>query len=195
VPVTAAPVIHQKPARIAMASTVAPMPAMSAKLAPVVVVKVALPVSKVAVAPTPVAVVAPVVRAPLNTQVQLSTVVNSFDVREAFQTFVKLLQMGQLADAQIAADKISTAMGRTHVVSLRAQGYMALKKHDLNVAKNQYLQLIQLLPADREAGLNLALIDWRLGDKDAAAKRVSGLLENFPNDAEIQALNLNLRGQ
>ena len=213
VPVAVAPVITQPPARIAIptpakvvapsatASTVAPEPAIQHKLvaqpkpAPALVAKVALPATQVAPEPTPVAVLAPVVRAPVNTQVQVTTVVNSFDVREAFQNFVKLLQMGQLAEAQVAADKISTAMGRTHVVSLRAQGYMALKKNDLNVAKGQYLQLVQLLPADREAGLNLALIDWRLGDKDAASKRVAGLLENFPNDPEIQALHVNVRGQ
>ena len=199
------PVLTQTPARIAIpaqvkapaliadAGTVVPVPALTAKPAPTAVAKVALPATQVA--PAPAAVAIPAVRAPVNTQVQVTAVVNSFDVRDAFQTFVKLLQMGQLAEAQVAADKISTAMGRTHVVSLRAQGYMALKKSDLNGAKNQYLQLIQLLPNDREAGLNLALIDWRLGDKEAASKRVAGLLENFPNDAEIQALHLNVRGQ
>lgn len=132
-------------------------------------------------------------RAPINTQVQVAIEPNAFDMREAFQNFLQLLQSGQLPEAQLAADKISTAMGRSHVVSLRAQGYMALKKGDLAVARSQYLQLHQVLPEDREAGLNLALIEWRLGDREAAAKRVARLLEKFPNDPEIQALYMNVR--
>jgi tetratricopeptide (TPR) repeat protein len=166
------------------------VPVVAAAPALAKVPKVAAPVL---LAVSPVLEVKPPVRAPINTQVLVSVEVNPFEVREAFQSFIQLLQMGQLAQAQIAADKISTAMGSTHVMSLRAQGYLALKKNDLLAAKRQYLQLNQLLPEDRESGLNLALIDWRLGEKESAAKRVSGLLEKFPNDSEIQALNLNVR--
>jgi len=138
-------------------------------------------------------VVKPVIKPTINTQVQVSTEPNSFDVREAFQIFVQKLQMGQLPEAQAAADKITAAMGKSHVMSLRAQGYLALKNNDLGQAKGQYLLLHQLLPEDREAGLNLALIEWRQGEKDTAAKRVAYLLEKFPNDPEIQALYLNVR--
>ena len=154
-----------------------------------------LAVSKIVktAAPELVAVVKTVNRPPINTQVQVSTEANAFDVREAFQAFVQRLQMGQLPEAQVAADRITAAMGRSHVMSLRAQGYLALKKNDLGQAKSQYLQLHQLLPEDREAGLNLALIDWRQGEKEAAAKRVAHLLEKFPNDPEIQALYINVR--
>lgn len=129
----------------------------------------------------------------INSQVQLSIDANSFDVREAFQAFVQLLQMGKLPESQMVADKITTALGGSHVMSLRAQGYLAFKKNDLSKAKIQYLQLQQLLPEDREAGLNLGLIDWRQGEKDAAAKRVARLLEKFPNDPEIQAFHFNVR--
>ena len=130
---------------------------------------------------------------PINTQVQLSTDANSFDVREDFQVFVQLLQMGKLPEAQMAADKLTNALGGSHVMSLRAQGYLAFKKNDLSKAKSQYLQLQQLLPEDREAGLNLGLIDWLQGEKDSAAKRVARLMEKFPNDPEIQAFHFNVR--
>jgi TolA-binding protein len=164
-------------------------PAAVAVPAPVATPKNAVP----APAPAPVTEAKPAPRPPINTQVQLSVEPNPFDVREVFQNFVQLLQMGQLPEAQAAADKISGAMGRNHVMSLRAQGYLALKKGDLAQAKGQYVQLHQLLPEDRESGLNLALIEWRLGDKDSAARRVARLLEKFPNDQEIQALSLNVR--
>ena len=143
--------------------------------------------------PEPTAVVKLAAVPPLNTQVQLTSDTNSFDVREAFQAFVQLLQMGKLPEAQMAADKFTNALGGNHVMSLRAQGYLAFKKNDLGKAKGHYLQLQQLLPEDREAGLNLGLIDWRQGEKDSAAKRVARLLEKFPNDPEIQALYFNVR--
>lgn len=141
----------------------------------------------------PVAEVKPAPRVVPNTQVQVSVEPAPVDVREVFQQFVQQLQMGQLVEAQTSADKISGAMGRSHVMSLRAQGYLALKKGDLGLARQQYVQLHQMLPDDREAGLNLALVEWRQGDKDSAAKRVAHLLEKFPNDQEIQALYLNVR--
>jgi Flp pilus assembly protein TadD len=78
-------------------------------------------------------------------------------------------------------------------MSLRAQGALALHKGDLALAHGQYGELHQLLPDDREAGLNLALIEWRQGNKDSAVRRIARLLEKFPNDQEIQALNLNMR--
>jgi hypothetical protein len=187
-----APVVVAVPTvpMVPTAHVVPVVPVVAATPALVKVAKVAAPAVLVV---APVVEVKPPVRAPINTQVVVSVEVNQFEVREAFQSFLQLLQLGQLTDAQIAADKISTAMGRNHVMSLRAQGYLALKKNDLVAAKRQYLQLNQLLPEDRESGLNLALIDWRLGEKESAAKRVSGLLEKFPNDSEIQALNLNVR--
>ena len=132
-------------------------------------------------------------RLPVNTHVQVNIEPNLFDVREVFQQFVQLLQAGQIPEAQATADRISNAMGRNHLMSLRAQGYLALKKGDLALARSQYFQLHQLLPEDREAGLNLALIEWRQGDRDSASKRVALLLERFPNDQEIQALYINVR--
>ena len=135
----------------------------------------------------------PAPRAPINTHVQVNIEPNPFDVRDVFQQFVQTLQAGQMPEAQAAADRISSAMGRNHVMSLRAQGYLALKKDNLALARSQYFLLHQLLPEDREAGLNLALIEWRQGDRESASKRVARLLERFPNDQEIQALYLNVR--
>jgi len=177
VPVAVAVVVPAKP-------TPSPIPP-NPVLVPVKLVKTAIPELTTEIKP--------VIKPTINTQVQVSTEPNSFDVREAFQIFVQKLQMGQLPEAQAAADKITVAMGKSHVMSLRAQGYLALKNNDLGQAKGQYLLLHQLLPEDREAGLNLALIEWRQGEKDTASKRVAYLLEKFPNDPEIQALYLNVR--
>ncbi len=135
----------------------------------------------------------PAPKPPINTQVQLTSEVQPFDVREAFQGFLRLVQMGQLPEAQRGADQITKALGSGHVVSLRAQGYLALKKNELERAKAYYLQLHQRLPDDREAGLNLSLIDWRLGERDSAAQRLARLVEKFPDDPEIRSLQQNVR--
>ena len=201
--VTVAVAIKPAPMMAAMAVAM-PAPARAvtapaldlAAVVPVLAVAVSAPALDPAaksIAPVSVAETKPVPPPPLNTQVQLSSEVTPFDTREAFQAFVQLLQMGKLLEAQIAADKFTAALGNGHVMSLRAQGYLAFKKNDLGKAKSQYLQLHHLLPEDREAGLNLSLIDWRQGDHDSAARRVARLLEKFPNDAELQALAVNVR--
>jgi tetratricopeptide (TPR) repeat protein len=135
----------------------------------------------------------PAPRPPINTQVQLTAEAQPFDVRDAFQNFLRLMQLGQLPEAQQSADQITKALGANHVMSLRAQAFLALKKNELDRARPLYLQLQQILPEDREAGLNLALIDWRTGDRESAAKRVNRLIDKFPNDAEIRSLYQNVR--
>lgn len=132
-------------------------------------------------------------RAAGNLHVQISTEPGQFNLRESFQSFLRQVQVGQLAEAQRSADQISNAVGSTHVMSLRAQGYLALQKSELVQAKIQYLQLQQVLPDDREAGVNLALIDWRQGDRDSASRRIARLVEKFPNDPEVRELYLNIR--
>ena len=114
-------------------------------------------------------------------------------MRDGFQTFLRQVQLQQWTEAQQSADRISTHMGATHVMSLRAQGYLSLRRGNLVQAKTYYLQLQQALPDDREAGLNLALIDWRSGDKEAASRRVGALEEKFPSDPEVRALSHNVR--
>jgi Tfp pilus assembly protein PilF len=148
----------------------------------------ALPASSAPANATPVAPATLINAAP-----RASVDPNAFDAMEALQNLIKQLQMGQLAQAQASADRITGTLGRGHVMSLRAQGTLALHKGDLALAHGQYAELYQLLPDDREAGLNLALIEWRQGNRDSAARRIARLLEKFPNDQEIQALNLNMR--
>jgi hypothetical protein len=193
----AAPVAKPAAAMTAVAAAPAitaatPARVVVAALAPVA----AAPVTAVAApAPVPVAAPAPALKALVNTQVQISTQPSPFDVREAFQSFLRQTQMRQWSGAQRAADEISAALGSGHVMALRAQAYLALQQDDLPRARSQYLQLQQALPEDREAGLNLALIEWRSGDRDAAANRLVGLVQRFPNDPQIQALSQNVRAQ
>jgi hypothetical protein len=204
-PVAAPAVVISPTAPVAKKPPVARQVVAAAPAAPVVVAKAPAPAA-IASAPatkasSPASAAAaepepkPAPRPPINTQVQLTSEAQPFDVRDAFQGFIRLMQLGQLPEAQASADQITKALGAKHVVSLRAQGYLALKKNELDQAKTQYLQLQQILPEDREAGLNLALIDWRMGDREAAAKRVARLMDKYPNDPEIRSLHQNVRNQ
>jgi hypothetical protein len=200
-----APLAAKRPAPV-LAQTPTPAPAVAAPVATPVAVPVLTAVApSPAAAPVSLATAPPVLPAtavqtkpaptppPANTQVQVNIEANSLDVREAFQTFLRQVKLGQYQDAQRTADQISVAMGSTHVMSLRAQGYLALQQNSLVLAKSFYLQLQQAQPEDREAGLNLALVEWRLGEVESASARVARLVDRFPNDQEIRALYLNLR--
>lgn len=124
---------------------------------------------------------------------QVSGSDDSYDARAAFQSFLHQVQAQQWNEARRTRDAMQAALGPEHVLTLRVQGYLALRQNELDSARQSYRKLLERLPDDREGGLNLALIDWRSGDKEAARKRVGMLLDKFPQDGEIKALAQNIR--
>lgn len=141
-----------------------------------------------AAAPVEPPAVRPLGRSPTPSQLQVQAEPQALDVRERYSTFLRLAQSDQLAAAGDVARQLVGTLGEGHVLSLRAMGYLAFKQRDLPAAKQHYQQLSSMLPEDREASLNLALVEWSSGDREAASRRAGALLEKFPTDPEIRAL-------
>lgn len=182
-----APVAPERTAPVEPAPTPAPMQAARAPAAPA---------SNEAAKGVATAAPEPSRRAPRvlsGAPVQVSSEVVELDIQSAFQTFLAQTQAADWAAARQTQDSVLLALGPEHVMSLRMQAYLALRQSELDKARRHYQRLLERLPDDREAGLNVALIDWRQGQQDAARKRLAGLADRFPADPEIRAMILNLR--
>ena len=117
------------------------------------------------------------------------------NVQGMFQVFMRHAESGQLEQAQSDVDELAKNLGKNHVLVLRAQGYVALLRGDLKQSQASYLQLLDQLPGDREAGMNAALIDFRLGNKDNATRRMARLSERYPDDPAIRSLSAAVKQQ
>ena len=99
-------------------------------------------------------------------------------VREVLAVDTQAVKRGDIlarlddSDAKLNLSQAEAELARAE---RRVQGYLALRQNELDKARSSYQRLLDRLPDDREGGLNLALIDWRSGDKDAARKRLSAL--------------------
>lgn len=117
----------------------------------------------------------------------------ALDVPAEFAAFLSQAQAADWHAARQTMERVVLALGSEHVMSLRMQAYLALRQAELDQARGHYQRLIERLPDDREAGLNLALIDWRQGRQDAARQRMARLADQFPNDTGIRAMLLTVQ--
>ena len=129
----------------------------------------------------------------MDDQIQVESRPLDLDVGAVFRQFMRHMQMKQYAEARAAANRVTQAMGAQHVMSLRVQGYLALAQNELASAMDQYLQLQASFPDDREAGFNLAVIDWRLGNKVSALRRAQVLMQKHPDDIEVRTFYFSIR--
>lgn len=129
----------------------------------------------------------------MRTEVQVVARPVGIDVGDGFKRFLRHMQLKQHAEARQVADLITQAMGPQHVMSLRVQAYLALAQGELADAQEHYAQLQAAFPDDREAGFNLAVIDWRMGNKAAATRRAQALMQQYPDDVEVRAFYLSIR--
>jgi len=71
---------------------------------------------------------------------------------------------------------------------LRMKGFLGLRAGRPDDARAAYDALLVRLPDDREANLNLAVIDWQAGERAAALERVRRVAVRHPDDAQVQAM-------
>ncbi len=104
---------------------------------------------------------------------------------------------GQLAAGEVAAarghlEQLEQLLPRRSLTLLRSRAWYALVAGDDAVARSLYGELAARVPGDREATINLAIVEARLGEHDAAMQRLQRLLANNGQgwDGDGQALAL-----
>ncbi len=122
---------------------------------------------------------------PVTVDVSLSAVA---DPATLFVAFNAALAADQLPQAHAVIGEARLALGDSHLMVARMEGYYCMIAQCLQQARQAYATILSRLPQDREAGYNLAVLDWKAGHQAEARKRVRTLLAQHPGDEELRAL-------
>ena len=107
---------------------------------------------------------------------------------DLLMAFNAALGAGQLSQAEEILERARLALGSRHLIVARMQGYYCMRADCPEQARQAYSTILSRLPRDREAGYNLAVLDWQAGRRDAAHRRVRTLLSQHPGDEALRAL-------
>lgn len=143
-----------------------------------------LPAPQGNAAPSNVILAAPEEK-PVTVEVSVSAVA---DPASLFAAFNAALAAGQLPQANTIIDEARLALGDSHLMVARMEGYYCMIAQCPQQARQAYSTILSRLPQDREAGYNLAVLDWQSGHQVEARKRVRTLLAQHPGDEELRAL-------
>lgn len=125
------------------------------------------------------------VEKPVTVDVSLSAVA---DPATLFVAFNAALAADQLPQAHAVIGEARLALGDSHLMVARMEGYYCMIAQCLQQARQAYVTILARLPQDREAGYNLAVLDWKAGHQAEARKRVRTLLAQHPGDEQLRAL-------
>ena len=181
VPLQPAPVAGDRPARAAAMSPDQPAAAAASPAAPRLV-------TRPQAAPAPRVV--PTSEAADKAVVELSVI----DVGDSLRRFNGMVGRGEFDAAAKLLDELR-ARGLNRLALARMSAYLALRAERLDDARRDYEQVLALLPSDREAGLNLAIIDVRQGFSVQAEQRLRTLAELHPDDVQVRAMLGRIRAQ
>lgn len=113
---------------------------------------------------------------------------------DSLRRFNALVARGEF-DAAAQLLEVLRAQGLSRLALSRMAGYLALQANQLEEARRRYEQVLTQFPYDREAVLNLALIDLREGFFTAAEQRLRKFTETKPDDEQVRALLAQVRAQ
>jgi hypothetical protein len=97
---------------------------------------------------------------------------------------------------QIAAllDELATAKGANDPYTLKLTAYWKIVQHEDSEAVRILSQVLQSAPDDLEAGLNMAIVELRRGDRKAAGRRIARLERLYPDHDGLLVLKDQLYG-
>lgn len=101
---------------------------------------------------------------------------SDFQSRVASQDFAGARELTVRASQLLGEDTLSV---------LRMRAFLALQEGQTAEAGRLYRNVLERVPDDREASLNLAILEWQRGDAEAARARLLRLRTAHPGDAEI----------
>lgn len=96
------------------------------------------------------------------------------------------LLAGNAASAQQILAHLKRLAPENSITLLRVEAFWALKQGDVEKARQRYRSILQRIPGDRSAGLNLSVADWNAGYRIDAREQIQALARQFPDDSTIQ---------
>lgn len=107
---------------------------------------------------------------------------------ELFMAFNGAMAASQWQEAEAVIERARQALGESHLIVARMQGYYCMQADCPEQARQAYSTILARLPRDREAGYNLAVLDWQAGRQAEALRRVRSMLSQHPEDDALRAL-------
>jgi hypothetical protein len=97
---------------------------------------------------------------------------------------------GQAADRLV--DEFAAAKGKGHPYLTKIQAYRRIQAGDYERAETLLKRVLALDETDRDAQMNLAVVEANTGRVDAARRRVTRLAVRFPEDETVAAMGRQL---
>ena len=147
-------------------------------------------VAAVEAAPAPVQEAAPVPRTPPDksyldkTTFKLGRQADSSkdqDVSHWVNLFSSEMSSGNYEQAYSHLSKLQSKLPAQSITLLRMQAWYAVDTSDDNTARGLFLRILDRVPDDQNAGVNIALIDWRAKNFSAALARIDRLHQRYPD--------------
>jgi hypothetical protein len=107
------------------------------------------------------------------------------DVAQLVQQIGSAMQFDDLARVEALMNQLEKAQSPNSLFVIRLKAYWRIRQNRLAQARTLLEQVLSRMPGDRESGLNLAVVDMRLGHAEAARQRLKQLQDLYPEDRRI----------
>ncbi len=96
-------------------------------------------------------------------------------------SFRDAMAQGDHAKAKTALGSLEAGLSPQSLTLLRMQAWYAVDSGNDSTARGIYTSVLQRLPDDINAGVNVALIDWRAGQHAGALQRINAMYTQHPD--------------
>lgn len=103
------------------------------------------------------------------------------DVSHWVNLFSGEMSAGNYEQARSHLSKLQSKLPAQSITLLRMQAWYAVDTSDDDSARGLFLRIIDRVPDDQNAGVNIALIDWRAKRFSAALARIDRLHQIYPD--------------
>jgi len=114
-------------------------------------------------------------------------VVDDTPVELRFARFVAAMKNNQTADAERELAALKSRLPAGSLGLLRAQAWFDLRGGNDAAAAEQYRAILDRMPGDEEAAINLASIHSRRGKPEEARATLDGALRLSPDSAALRS--------
>ena len=108
------------------------------------------------------------------------------DIGQWVDTFRVAMANGDRSKAKAALAMLQAGLSPESLTLMRMQAWYAVDTGDDVSARTAYNHLLQRLPDDINAGVNVALIDWRAGHRAQALDRINVMYTQNPDSELVQ---------
>lgn len=106
-------------------------------------------------------------------------------VEQAVADVESAMTGGDLGTARQALARLDALLPPESLTLLRMQAWIAHAGNDTARAETLYRRIAERVPEDVNAGVNIALLDARRGDADAARQRLTRLSGRYPRSPQV----------